>query len=75
MIVGRMTAKSQTTVPKAVRAALGLKPGDAVAYDIVDGRVEMKRAMLPPSSDPFENPFAAFAEWASDEDSIYDRIA
>ena len=33
----KLTAKSQTTVPKAVRAALGLAPGDAIAYEVEGG--------------------------------------
>jgi antitoxin PrlF len=75
MIVGRITAKSQTTVPKAVRSALGLKPGDALAYEIVAGRVEIKR-MAPAQTDahPFDNPFATFTEWADEADSAYDQL-
>jgi antitoxin PrlF len=39
-----LTAKGQTTVPKAVRVALSLKPGDQVRYVIGDGEVRMLKA-------------------------------
>ncbi len=32
-----VTVKGQTTLPKSVRAALGLTPGDRVRYLILDG--------------------------------------
>lgn len=32
-----ITAKGQTTLPKSVRAALGVEPGDRVRYLILDG--------------------------------------
>jgi antitoxin PrlF len=35
-----VTSKGQVTIPKAVRDLLGLKPGNAVAFELVgDGRV------------------------------------
>lgn len=72
MIQSRITSKAQTTIPRAVRAALGVKEGDILAYEIEDGRVIMRRAQ--PSLDPFENPFAMFTEWADDLDSVYDDL-
>jgi antitoxin PrlF len=39
-----LTSKGQTTVPKAVRVALSLKPGDQVRYVIGDGEVRMLKA-------------------------------
>ncbi len=40
----RLTAKSQTTIPKRVRDRLGLKPGDAVKYEIEGDRVILSKA-------------------------------
>ena len=37
----KLTSKAQTTVPKAVREFLGLKPGDAFAYVEIDGRITL----------------------------------
>ena len=39
----KITAKGQTTLPKAVRAALHLAPGDTVRYLLLDGEVRMFR--------------------------------
>ena len=44
-VFGKITAKNQTTIPAAVREALGLKPGDRVAYEVdEDGTVRLVRA-------------------------------
>jgi antitoxin PrlF len=39
----KLTAKAQTTVPKPVREALHLKPGDAIAYEIRGNLVTLRR--------------------------------
>lgn len=40
MLLSTITSKNQTTVPKAVMAALKLKPSDQLVYEIgTDGRV------------------------------------
>ena len=41
MIESSITSKGQTTVPKMVREALGLEPGDRVRYVIDDQEVRM----------------------------------
>ncbi|WP_174273932.1 AbrB/MazE/SpoVT family DNA-binding domain-containing protein [Sphingomonas bacterium] len=66
MIESRITSKGQTTVPRAVRAALGLHEGERVAYEIEGDRVVLTRVKA--SLDPFENPFAMFTEWADEID-------
>ena len=44
MIESGITSKGQTTLPKPVREALGLKAGDRVRYAILDGKVMMLAA-------------------------------
>ncbi len=39
----RLTAKSQTTIPKRVRDRLRLKPGDFVKYEIDGDRVILSK--------------------------------
>jgi bifunctional DNA-binding transcriptional regulator/antitoxin component of YhaV-PrlF toxin-antitoxin module len=38
-VTSRLGVKSQTVVPKEVRAALGVGPGDQIGYSIQNGRV------------------------------------
>ncbi len=63
MVQSRLTSRAQTTIPAAVREALCLKEGDFVAYRIEEGRVIMTRAEF------LVDPFAAFTEWDSPEDT------
>lgn len=65
MIHSRITAKSQTTVPLAVRRALALSPGDELRWDIEDGRVVLTPAYF---DDTLMNPFGTFTEWATEAD-------
>lgn len=46
MLESGITSKGQTTLPKAVREALGAGPGDRVRYIILDGEVRI-RAVRP----------------------------
>ena len=66
MIHSRITAKAQTTVPLAVRRALGIGPGDEVLWEVDGEQVTVRRVAVP--TDPFDHPFAGFTEWASDAD-------
>ena len=70
MITSKLTGKAQTTIPQAVRIALGVKPGDEIAYTIEGGHVVLMKAFagMGRQAAPFEDPFAAFREWHSPED-------
>lgn len=72
MIHSRISSKAQTTIPRAVREALGVREGDVLAYEIEGDRVVLKRAR--PSVDPLENPFATFTEWTDELDAVYDNL-
>ena len=41
MIESSITSKGQTTLPKAVREALSVRPGDRVRYIVGDGDVRI----------------------------------
>ena len=41
MVESSITSKGQTTLPKSVRQALGVKTGDRVRYVILDNEVRM----------------------------------
>ena len=66
MITSRLTSKAQTTIPQAVRTALGLRAGDEIAYVIEEGRAVLTRFDARHSTD---DPFATFSEWSSAADA------
>jgi antitoxin PrlF len=59
----RLSAKAQVVLPKEARQALGLRPGDTVAFVIDGNDVRVVRA-----SAEGDDPFACFSEWASEAD-------
>lgn len=44
MEISRVSTKYQATIPLKIRKLLGIKQGDAVAYDIENGEVKLRRA-------------------------------
>jgi len=65
--VSRLSAKGQITIPAELRKAIGIEPGDLVAYELEGKSVKLKRV------DPFDAAYhAAIAEtleeWNSPED-------
>ena len=59
----KVSVKSQTVLPRDVRATLGVKPGDTLRYRLTQEGVLLDKA--PAETD---DPFAAFSEWASEAD-------
>ncbi len=43
MTYARLTSKGQITVPKEVRAKLGLQPGDVLSYEVEGDGVRMRK--------------------------------
>lgn len=68
MIQSRLTSKAQTTVPRAVRTALRLGAGDALAWVIEGDRVTVSLVRAEPAD------FSAFGEWSDPLDSVYDDL-
>lgn len=62
--ISKITSKSQTVIPKAVREKLGLKPGDLLRYVFDGKRVVIEKARTEAEDDPF----ASFGEWAGKAD-------
>lgn len=63
----KLTSKYQATIPKPVRKVLQLKSGDAIAFDIEDEHVLIRRAQ------PIDFAFAkalegTLNEWQSESD-------
>jgi antitoxin PrlF len=68
MITSKLTSKAQTTIPQPIRAALKLKEGDELAYEIRGEQVLLTKARHVSVGD---DPFRTFGEW----DSAADRKA
>ena len=62
-----LTAKDQITVPKAVREALGLKPGDVLSWELDDQSVRL-RVVSSVDLDDLRGVEASLSEWASEAD-------
>ncbi len=56
-----ITAKGQSTVPKAIRQALGVGYGDRIAFRVEDGAVS-DHVLSEPDADPALAPFLALPE-------------
>jgi antitoxin PrlF len=64
MITSKITSKGQTTIPRAVRAALRVGEGDEIAYRIEGDQVILTKA----NREPIDDLFAMFQEWSSEVD-------
>ena len=67
MEISKLSYKGQITIPKEIRKAIGLEPGDMVSYSVENGVVILKRL------EPFDSKFHAalsetMEEWNSPED-------
>ena len=63
----KVTSKGQTTIPKEVREALGLKPGDLILWEVAEGNALVRRV------EPMDLAYLkaleeTLTEWASPED-------
>ncbi len=59
----KVSVKSQTVLPRAVRARLGVKPGDTLRYRLTEQGVLIDKAAA-----ETDDPFASFSEWAGEAD-------
>jgi AbrB family looped-hinge helix DNA binding protein len=60
----KVSVKSQTVIPRAVRERLGLKRGDTLRYRLTPDGVLLDKA---PANEA-DGPFAAFSEWSGAAD-------
>ncbi|HKT18423.1 MAG TPA: type II toxin-antitoxin system PrlF family antitoxin [Stellaceae bacterium] len=64
MIASKITSKAQTTIPRAVRAALRLGVGDTILYAIDGDHVVLTRAVTPDA----QSGGSIYEEWGSETD-------
>ncbi len=67
MHTSRLSSKGQVTIPKDIREAIGLEPGNMIAYEVQDGSVILRRV------EAFDAAFhealsKTLEEWDSPED-------
>lgn len=72
-VVAKVTAKGQTTIPKKVRAALRIAPGDAIVWEVADGKAVVRR-MEPLDLEYLRALEQTLSEWAgpADEEAYRD---
>lgn len=74
MIKSRLTTKAQTTIPRAIRQALGVVPGDILAYRIEADTVVLSCAPVEDDrSDLAANYPTSFTEWFDELDAKFDE--
>jgi antitoxin PrlF len=52
MILSSVTDRYQTTIPKGVRDALGIRRGDTIAYELSGDQVVLRRSTKDDADDP-----------------------
>jgi AbrB family looped-hinge helix DNA binding protein len=67
METSKLSSKSQVTLPRKIREALGARAGDTIVYEVEGNVVRIKRL------EPFDAAFhktlsSTLSEWASDAD-------
>jgi bifunctional DNA-binding transcriptional regulator/antitoxin component of YhaV-PrlF toxin-antitoxin module len=72
--VSRLTSKSQTTIPRAVREKLSLTPGDVIVYQIEGDTVRIRK-QAPIDLSYLRGLQATLSEWDSPDDAAaYDDL-
>lgn len=66
--VAKITAKGQTTIPREVRAALHVEPGDFIAWDVGSDGTATVRRVHPLDLDYLRAVEGTLTEWASPAD-------
>lgn len=66
--IAKVTVKGQTTIPREVRAALHVVPGDLIAWEVLgDGTARVKR-MQPLDVEYLKAVEKTLSEWAGEAD-------
>ena len=68
----RVTTKGQVTIPKAIREALGIEPGDEIAFEEAETGYKIRKQA--PTTADGDNPFEMYRGAAKSDDSMPDRM-
>lgn len=67
MELAKITARGQTTIPKAIREAANLHEGDVIAF-VIEGDRVVVRKVVADQDDYLRGLSKTMGEWASPED-------
>jgi len=68
----RVTSKGQVTIPKEIREALGIEPGDEVAFERTEEGYEIRKEA--PTTQTGADPFETYRGHADSEETMADRM-
>lgn len=68
LVVAKITAKGQTTIPQDVRAALHVTAGDLIAWEIGTGGTATVRRVQPMDIEYLRAAESTLSEWAGTVD-------
>ena len=68
----RVTTKGQVTIPKEIREALGIQPGDSVTFAETDSGYELRKHE--PTTENGDDPFETYRGSADSGDTMPDRM-
>jgi len=68
----RVTTKGQVTIPKEIREALGIEPGDEITFEKADSGYKIRKKA--PTTADGEDPFEKYRGSASSDDSMPERM-
>lgn len=68
----RVTTKGQVTIPKEIREALGIEPGDEITFEKVDSGYKIRKKE--PTTAEGEDPFEKYRGSARSDETMPDRM-
>lgn len=68
----RVTTKGQVTIPKEIREALGIKPGDEVWFEQTESGYELRKEK--PTTTEGEDPFEKYRGSAESNETMPERM-
>lgn len=68
----RVTTKGQVTIPKEIRDALGIEPGDEIAFEEAESGVKIEKRA--PTTADGDDPFEAYRGSAESDEPMPERM-
>jgi AbrB family looped-hinge helix DNA binding protein len=68
----RVTAKGQVTIPKEIREALGIEPGDEIVFEPTDSGYELRKEA--PTTEEGDDPFETYRGRADCDQTMPERM-